>query len=91
MEAQQIVGWNVRRIRVKQAITIEELAGRADIDASFVARIERGTANPSIGIVGKLAKALKVSLADIVTEPARGERPPQPLKAGRRPSKLGKR
>lgn len=86
MEARRVVGWNLRRIRVDQHLSIEELAGRAEVDASFVARIERGTANPSIDVIERLAKALKVRLTALVEESALGTRPPRPLRAGRRPA-----
>ena len=45
MEAKKLVGWNLRRLRVAKGFTIEELAARADADASFVARLERGQVN----------------------------------------------
>jgi len=80
------VGWNVRRIRTEKTITIEELADRAEIDSSYLAKIERGTVNPSIGKLASVAKALGVKLADLVVEPAPGSRAPKPLPAGRRPA-----
>lgn len=86
MEARRILGWNVRRIRVEQHMTIEELAGRADIDSSHVARIERGTVNSSLDVMAKLAKVLRVRLADLVTDPPPGTSKPAPLRAGRKPS-----
>ena len=84
MEARRIVGWNVRRIRVARGFTIEELADRAGLDASYVARIERAVVNPSIGVVEKLCRALGASLTELVREPARGAGPPRPLRGGRR-------
>ncbi|SDF82439.1 helix-turn-helix domain-containing protein [Thalassobaculum litoreum] len=84
MEARQIVGWNLRRIRAEKGLTIEELGHEAGVDASSVARIERGTANPSIGVIEKLGRALGVSLVQLLTEPEAGEVPPKPLPAGRR-------
>ena len=87
MEARRIVGWNVRRIRVIRGITIEDLAGRADLDASYVARIERATVNPSIGVIEKLGRALGVPLTDLVQVPPRSAHPPKPLRSGRRRAK----
>lgn len=87
MEARRIVGWNVRRIRVAKAVTIEELADRAGVDASTIARIERGTINTSIGAVEKIARALDVKFAELAIEPPKGTKAPRPLPAGRRPSK----
>lgn len=85
MEGRKIVGWNVRKLRVAKELTIEELADRAELDASFVARLERGQVNASIDNLDRLAKRLGVKLADLTVEPKPGEKPPAPLRAGRRP------
>jgi transcriptional regulator with XRE-family HTH domain len=86
MEAKRLVGWNLRRLRVAKDFTIEELAGRADADASFVARLERGQVNVSIVMLDRLARQLGAKLADLTVEPEPGTRPPSPLRAGRKPS-----
>lgn len=87
MQARRIVGWNVRHARVGQGLTIEELAGNSEVDASYVARVERGTVNVSIDVIERIAKALRLRPIDLLVEPAAGSKPPKPLKAGRRPSK----
>ena len=86
MEARKLVGWNVRRLRVAKGLTIEELAGRADADASFVARLERGQVNVGIDMLQRLAKPLGVKLADFTIDPGPGAKPPRPLPAGRKAS-----
>lgn len=86
MEARRIVGWNVRRIRVAKEVTIEELADRAGVDASTIARIERGTINTSIGAVEKIANALGVKFFELAIELPKGAKPPQPLPPGRKPA-----
>jgi transcriptional regulator with XRE-family HTH domain len=87
MEAKRIVGWNTRRVRVERGLTIEELADRADIDASYLARIERGSVNPSIEVIARVARALRVRLNDLVADIPSGTTPPRPLRAGRRRAK----
>lgn len=91
MEAKKLVGWNLRRMRVAKRLTIEELADRARINESYLARLERGEVNVGIVILSRLARVLSAKLADIVVEPAPGERAPRPLSAGRQPSKPAKR
>lgn len=86
MEARRIVGWNVRRLRVEQALTIEELADRAGLDASTTARIERGISNCTIGVLDRIARALKVKFGELAIEPPKGSKPPRPLPPGRRRS-----
>lgn len=87
MEAKKLVGWNLRRLRVAKGFTIEELAARADADASYVARLERGQVNVGVVLLARLAKVVGGTLVDLVTEPPPGAPRPQPLKAGRRPAK----
>ncbi len=84
MEARKLVGWNLRRLRVARRFTIEELADRADADASFVARVERGQANVGIVMLERLAKSLNAKLSDLTVEPDPGAKPPKPLTAGRK-------
>jgi transcriptional regulator with XRE-family HTH domain len=84
MEAKKLVGWNIRRLRVARGITIEHLAGEADIGASYLAQLERGEVNVGVVILDRLAKALAAKLPDLVVEPAPGAKPPKPLRAGRK-------
>ena len=88
MKAQKLVGWNIRRLRVAQGMTIEDLAGEAAIGPSYLAQLERGEVNVGVVILDRLAKALAATLADFVIEPPPGAKPPKPLPAGRRRSNL---
>ena len=81
----KLVGWNVRRLRVAMGLTIEELAGRAEADPSFVARLERGQVNVGIVMLDRLAKQLGAKLSDVTAEPEPGAKAPKPLRAGRKP------
>lgn len=87
MDARRIIGWNIRRLRVAKSFTIEELAGLAGVDESFVARLERGEVNVGVDILEKLARALVASLVDLVADIPPGTPAPKPLKAGRRPGR----
>ncbi|MPZ29559.1 MAG: helix-turn-helix domain-containing protein [Rhodospirillales bacterium] len=84
MEAKKLVGWNVRKHRVARVMTLEDVAVAARTNASYVAEVERGEANIGIELLDKLARALDVKPADLFIEPRPGEKPPAPLKAGRR-------
>jgi len=85
MEAKKLVGWNLRRLRVAKGLTIEELAGRADASAPYVAQLERGEVNVGVVMLERLAKRLGAKLSDLTVEPLPGTKPPRPLPAGRRP------
>ncbi|WP_040069693.1 XRE family transcriptional regulator [Pseudomonas batumici] len=52
--------------RKKQKITLDELSRRAGVSKGMVVEIEKCTANPSIGILCKIAAALGLSVADVV-------------------------
>ena len=84
-EARRLVGWNLRRIRVRSGYTIEALAGAADVDDSHLARIERGTVNSSLDILERLALALGVKLGELFRPHRPGAKAPKPLRSGRRP------
>lgn len=52
---------NVRLLRIGAAISQEELAFRAGMKRSYLSDLERGTRNPSVRALGRLAEALNVS------------------------------
>ena len=60
MDLPQILGRNVRRLRKARGMSQEELAFECEMKRSYVSDVERGTRNPSIKAVARLAKALKV-------------------------------
>lgn len=62
-----IVGKNVRKFREERHLTQEELAFEAEIDLTYVGGIERGRRNPSLMVMARIAEALKVSLAKLIT------------------------
>lgn len=84
MEARKLVGWNIRRLRVNRGLTIEGLADAADVSPAYLGQLERGQVNVGLVLLDRLRRALGAELSDLVLEPKRGEKPPQPLSAGRR-------
>ena len=56
-----MIGRNIYKIRMKQGLTLSELAERAQISKSYLSNIERNiNQNPSIQIIEKIASVLKV-------------------------------
>ena len=84
MRATAIVAWNLRRLRVKRALSQEALAVDAGIDRSYVGRIERGIENPTVETLDRLARALEVPAAELLLLPKASEKPPATLKRGRK-------
>lgn len=52
--------------RKKKNLSQEELALISDVDRTYVARIEEGKANPTVRVLHKLARRLKVRVADLL-------------------------
>lgn len=87
MNAQALVARNLRKIRVQQNISQENLAVDAEIDRTYVSRLERGLENPTVAVLERLAQALDSEISDFFVKPAAGEKPTKPLPGGRRPNK----
>ena len=60
MELNRAVAENIKRIRKSKKLSMERLAAESGVSRSMLGQIERGEANPSVAILGKLAAALKV-------------------------------
>jgi transcriptional regulator with XRE-family HTH domain len=60
MDVVQLLGVNVRRHRKLRGMSQEQLALEAGMERSYVSDLERGTRNPSVRALGRLADALGV-------------------------------
>lgn len=56
----------IRNLRNKLGITAEEMAKRADLTRSTVAKVESGNANPTLGTIGNIAGVLGMSATDLL-------------------------
>jgi transcriptional regulator with XRE-family HTH domain len=63
---------NLRRIRASQGLSQEALADLAGLHRTFVGSVEREERNISIDNVARLASALRVTAADLLSEHANG-------------------
>lgn len=68
MDIKDVLARNVREIREQRGWSQEELGDLADVHRTYVSQVERGIRNPTIEIVARLAKALKVSAADLLQQ-----------------------
>ena len=69
MDWRAVVGSNVRRLRQECGLTQEQLAFEAQIDLTYVGGIERGRRNPSLMIMVRIAAALGVTPAELISGP----------------------
>jgi transcriptional regulator with XRE-family HTH domain len=86
MEVRSLVGWNLRRLRVERGISQDDLALEAGVERAYVGHLERGTRNPTIVTLDKLAEALNSHVSELLKPAPEGSKPVQPLKPGRRRS-----
>lgn len=86
MELNRAVAENIKRIRKSKKLSLERTAALSGVSRSMLSQIERGEANPSVAILGKLAEALKIP-AEVLLENDDFE----PLLLSREPDNIPKR
>ena len=61
------IGENIKRLRTKQGISQDDLARKAELKYSTLAKIEGDfVTKPGVQMVAKIAKALGVSIEDLL-------------------------
>ena len=65
VELRRIFGQNVHRLRMRLRMTQEQLCERAEIDRSYLQRIEKGTSSPTVEVAVRLRAALGCPWDDI--------------------------
>ncbi len=56
-------------LRQARGLTLEALAEKADVSRASLSRIERGETSPTAAVLGRLAAAFEVPMADLFTVP----------------------
>ena len=64
-EAQKL-GDNLKRIRTEKGISQGDIARELEVDKSFVSNIENGKTNPTLATIAKIAKAIGVSVDELL-------------------------
>lgn len=62
------LGSTIRRARIERGIAQEMLALMAEVDRSYVGRVERGDNNIAILTLEKLAHAMGMTITELVTQ-----------------------
>jgi|SRR5215813_10173463 len=68
MRAAQRVGKHLQRLRTSRGLTQEQLAVNVGLSQTFVTRLELGQYDPTLSTLVRLAKALRVSVTDLLGE-----------------------
>ena len=66
MDWRVIVGRNIRKLREERGLTQEKLAVDSEIDLTYLGGIERGTRNPSLMVIARIAAALGTNPAELL-------------------------
>ena len=64
----KLLGGGVRKHRKSAGLTQEKLAERVGINPVYMGQIERGFRVPTVDVLLRIARALKVELADLVRD-----------------------
>jgi transcriptional regulator with XRE-family HTH domain len=68
MDLRRRVGLNVKRFRAERGLSQEELAFECGLHRTYVSGVERGVRNPTVVVLEKIAKALKVATSLLLEE-----------------------
>ncbi len=63
----EAVSSKIKTMRKARSLSLDELSRRSGVSKGMLVEIEKGTANPSIAILCKVAAAFGVSVADVVS------------------------
>jgi len=68
MKLKKIFSNNVRKYRIKQDMSQEELAEKAGLHRTYIGSVERGERNITINVMEKICIALGMSIIDLFKE-----------------------
>ncbi len=60
------IGPVIQKQRKSLGLTLEQLSSLSGVSRSMLSQIERGQANPSLGVAWSLTRALKIDIADLL-------------------------
>lgn len=64
----QLLAINLKRIREERNLSLSQLSETCMVSKSMLGQIERGSANPSVGTIWKIANGLRVSFTSLLSE-----------------------
>lgn len=76
MDVRRRLGQNLKKLREEQGYSQESFADHCGLHRTYISGIERGVRNPTVVIVDKIAKALKVPAGQLLDETKSAARRP---------------
>ena len=65
MTIEKQLGMRIRFLRKQRNLSIEDLALEAGINKNYLSDLERGMRNPSLKVLSRLSKALKITISEL--------------------------
>lgn len=65
----QNVAKNLHRIRTSRGMSLDVVSEQTGVSKSMLAQIEKGTANPSLGVLGKITSGLRIEFTELIQPP----------------------
>lgn len=65
----QVLRDRVTELRRKNKLTLDQLASISGVSRSMLSQIERGQANPTLGVTFRIAQAFGISIGELVEQP----------------------
>lgn len=62
------IGQRIKRLRIQNGLTLEELASRTELTKGFLSQLERDLTSPSIATLNDITEALGISMAQFFLE-----------------------
>lgn len=78
MDLRQVFATNLRRFRQAKGISQEALAYEAEVNRTYISKLEKGATYVGLEIIGKLADVLEVEPSDFL----RSEKKPRRARKG---------
>ena len=72
-DLRQAFAANLRRLRHAKGISQEDLAYEADVNRTYLSKLEKGVSYPGLEIIAKLADALGVEPAELLMRPEKSD------------------
>ncbi len=66
MDIRRRLAANLKRLRQERGLSQEKFAFEVDIHRTYISDLERGARNPSIELIEKLARYLRVSAGELL-------------------------
>ena len=60
------LGQNMKRIRIAKQMTQGDICRKLGVDRAYISNVESGNKNPTLSTITKLAKALGVSVDELL-------------------------